>query len=177
MTVTIPHRRSELAAFLRSRRGRISNTVYAAMWPQVLEDERGSNLLWSSFTTPECCSTFVNRDQELPQMVATFRTSFGRHLGEPAWIDLIQRLSAASPEFERLWAAHDVAVPTTRVKVFRHHAAGEVRMSVVGFAVVATSETRMAVYTAADEESRERLRRLAEHPAAASLDPAHHHTH
>jgi hypothetical protein len=33
------------------------------------------------------------------------------------------------------------------------------------------------VYTAADEESRERLRWLVEHTEAASLDPAHQHTH
>jgi transcriptional regulator with XRE-family HTH domain len=166
------------AAVMNSRYDVLAwNTAYAAMWPQVLRDEWGCNLLWSSFTTPECCSTFVNRDQELPQMVATFRASFGRHLGEPAWTDLIQRLSTASPEFERLWAAHDVAVPTTRVKVFRHHAAGEVRLSVVSFAVVATPETRMTVYTAADEESRERLRLLVEDTKAASIDPAHQHTH
>jgi hypothetical protein len=61
--------------------------------------------------------------------------------------------------------------------VFRHHAAGEVRLSVVSFAVVATPETRMTVYTAADEESRERLRRLVEDTKAASIDPAHQHTH
>jgi hypothetical protein len=74
-----------------------------------------------------------------------------------------------------MWAAHDVAVPTTRVKVFRHAAVGEVRMSVVSFAVLATPETRMAVYTPADAESRERLDRLIEHPDAPAVDPAHTH--
>ena len=75
-----------------------------------------------------------------------------------------------------MWAAHDVAVPTTRVKVFRHAAVGEVRVSVVNFAVVATPETRMAVYTTVDQESRERLDWLIEHPDAPAVDPAHHHT-
>jgi transcriptional regulator with XRE-family HTH domain len=151
------------------------NAAYIAMWPRVGKHEWGTNLLWGSFVIPSCCSTFVNRDQELPQMVATFRASFGRHLGEPAWTDLIQALSAASPEFEEMWAAHDVAVPTTRVKVFRHAAVGDVRLSVVSFSVVATPETRMAVYTAADQESRERLDWLIEHPDAPAVDPAHTH--
>jgi transcriptional regulator with XRE-family HTH domain len=164
------------AAVMNSRYDVLAwNAAYAAMWPRIKED--GHNLLWASFVTPHCCSTFVNRDRELPQMVATFRASSGRHLGEPAWTDLIQRLSAASPEFAKMWEAHDVAVPTTRVKVFRHAAVGEVRLSVVSFAVVATPETRMAVYTTVDQESRERLDWLIEHPQAPAIDPAHHHTH
>jgi transcriptional regulator with XRE-family HTH domain len=152
------------------------NAAYAAMWPRVGRGKLGTNLLWSLFVTPRCCSTFVNCDRELPQMVATFRTSFGRHLGEPAWTELVERLSAASPAFEEMWAAHDVAVPTTRVKVFSHAAVGEVRMSVVNFAVLATPETRMAVYTPVDTESRERLDWLIEHPDAPAVDPAHTHT-
>jgi transcriptional regulator with XRE-family HTH domain len=165
------------AAVLNSRYDVLAwNSTYAAMWPLIKEEESRRNLLWSAFVTPGCCSAFVNRDRELPQMVGTFRASFGRHLGEPAWTDLIQSLSAASPEFAEMWAAHDVAVPTTRVKVFRHAAVGEVRVSVVNFAVVATPETRMAVYTTVDQESRERLDWLIEHPDAPAVDHAHHHT-
>jgi transcriptional regulator with XRE-family HTH domain len=164
------------AAVMNSRYDVLAwNAPYAAMWPRVRDDEWRRNLLWASFVTPECCSTFVNCAQELPQMVATFRASFGRHVGEPAWTDLIQSLCAASPEFEEMWAAHDVGVPTTRVKVFRHAAVGEVRLSVVSFAVVATPETRMAVYTPVDQESRERLDWLVEHPDAPAVDPAHTH--
>jgi transcriptional regulator with XRE-family HTH domain len=165
------------AAVMNSRYDVLAwNAAYSAMWPRVTRDEWGRNLLWVSFTTPGCCSTFVNCEDELPQMVATFRASFGRHLGEPAWTDLIQRLSAASTDFTEMWAAHDVAVPTTRVKVFRHAAVGEVRLSVVSFAVVATPETRMAVYTTVDQESRERLDWLIEHPQAPAVDPTHCHT-
>jgi transcriptional regulator with XRE-family HTH domain len=164
------------AAVMNSRYDVLAwNAAYAAMWPRVGQGTWGTNLLWSSFVTPHCCSAFVNAEQELPQMVATFRTSFGRHLGEPAWTELIQRLSAASSEFEEMWAAQDVALPTTRVKIFRHAAVGEVRMSVVSFAVLATPETRMAVYTPADAESRERLDWLIEHPEAPAVDPAHTH--
>jgi transcriptional regulator with XRE-family HTH domain len=166
------------AAVMNSRYDVLAwNAPYAAMWPRVRDAGWSRNLLWSSFVTPECCSTFVNCHQELPQMVATFRASFGHHLGEPAWTDLIAGLSAASPEFARMWAAHDVAVPTTRVKVFRHLAVGEVRLSVVSFAVMMTPETRMAVYTAADDESRERLDWLVEHPEEPAVDPAHRHVH
>jgi transcriptional regulator with XRE-family HTH domain len=145
------------------------NAAYAAMWPRVREDEWERNLLWSTFVTPGLCPTSpVHRERELSQMVATFRASFARHLGEPVWTELIERLCAASEEFERMWAAQNVASPATRVKVFDHPAVGEVRLSVVSFAVVATPETRMAVYTPADEESRTSLDRLIHRPEASA---------
>ena len=150
------------------------NTAYAAMWPGVTGIAPGErNLLWSSAVTPGCCSSFVNRDTELPQMVATFRAAFARHLGEPEWTGLIRRLSAASPDFARLWAEHDVAHPATRVKVFRHAAVGEVSFSVVNFGVTGLPEARMAVYTPVDGPSRERMDWLLAHPDAAPVDHVH----
>ncbi len=160
------------AAVLNSRYDVLAwNAAYAAMWPAVMDGDRYPNLLWWSFRTPECCSTFVNRDAELPQMVATFRAAFGRHLGEPSWTSLIDRLSAASPEFARMWAAQDVAVPATRVKVFRHAAVGEVSMSVSSFGV--STETRMSVYTPVDDEARERIDRVIADPSAPAVDHVH----
>ncbi|GAA4483052.1 hypothetical protein GCM10023191_004060 [Actinoallomurus oryzae] len=153
------------------------NAPYVAMWPGIAAGHNHRNLLWAGFMVPACCSTFVNRDQELPQMVATFRASYGRHLGEPAWTEFVARLSAASPDFAELWAAHDVGTPTTRVKVFRHAAVGEVRLSVVNFAVVATPETRMSVYTPVDDESRERVDWLIAHPDAPAADHTHAPVH
>jgi transcriptional regulator with XRE-family HTH domain len=151
------------------------NTAYSAVWPAVLraDDVLPRNLLWRMFVTPGCCSPMVNHDTELPQMVATFRGAFARHLGEPSWTGLVERLSAASPEFARMWAAQDVAKPSTRVKIFRHASVGEVRMSVVSFAVAATPETRMAVYTPVDAETRERIGWLIEHPGAPAVDHVH----
>ncbi|WP_345352920.1 helix-turn-helix transcriptional regulator [Actinoallomurus liliacearum] len=151
------------------------NTAYAAVWPaiQQADETKPRNLLWRMFVTPECCNQMLNRDTELPQMVGMFRAAFARHLGEPSWTGLVERLSAASPEFARMWAAHDVAVPSTRVKIFRHASVGEIRLSVVNFAVTAAPETRMAVYTPADEETRERVAWLVDHPGAPAVDHVH----
>ncbi|GLY76661.1 helix-turn-helix transcriptional regulator [Actinoallomurus iriomotensis] len=166
------------AAVINSRYDVLAwNAAYAAMWPSISAARNHRNLLWAGFVIPTCCSTFVNRDRELPQMVATFRASYGRHLGEPAWTEFVERLSAASPEFAEMWAAHDVGTPTTRVKVFRHAAVGEVSLSVVNFAVVATPETRMAVYTPVDVESRERVDWLIAHPDAPAVDHTHAPVH
>lgn len=55
------------------------------------------NALWSLLTVPEERCPVVHRDAELPVMVATLRSSYGRHVGEAAWEDYIRALSEASP--------------------------------------------------------------------------------
>nr|BFE78877.1 hypothetical protein GCM10020093_014780 [Planobispora longispora] len=115
------------------------------------------NALWQLFTGRDCCNPVVNLEEELPQMVATLRAGFGRHLGEPVWTDFVRRLSAASPEFARMWDTHDVARPGSRMKIFQHSVAGLIRTVSTSMTLASPPETRMVVYTPADDESRERI--------------------
>jgi transcriptional regulator with XRE-family HTH domain len=137
------------------------NATYAALFPGLRSDR---NVLWHLFASRECCAPFVNRDEELPMMVAMLRSAFGRHLGESAWETFVRDLCQVSDEFSRLWEAHNVAAPGPRTKVFRHWLAGEVRLTTSSFAVSGTPEARMLVYTPMDEDSRERLTRVRPHP-------------
>jgi hypothetical protein len=141
------------------------NAAYASIFPRIVTAPPAErNVLWQTFTQPACCCPFLNRDEELPRMAATLRGSFGRHVGEPAWADFVRRLSAASPEFAALWAGQDVAEPGTRYKVFRHDAVGVVRMTITSLAIQGTPEARLAVYCAADDESRTGIEWLVAHP-------------
>jgi transcriptional regulator with XRE-family HTH domain len=118
---------------------------------------RHGNVLWCCFTEPDVRRRFVNFDEEAPLMVATLRASFGAHLGEPAWTGFIQRLSAASPEFARLWRRHEVASPGSRTKHFLHPEAGLLRLRSTSLAVADMPEARIVVYTPIDEDTRQRL--------------------
>jgi transcriptional regulator with XRE-family HTH domain len=150
------------------------NAAYRAMWPGAPHQaDEIQNLLWWSFVTPACCSSIVNRDAELPQMVGNFRAGYAKHLGEPRWENLVRRLCDASAEFSELWAAHGVARPRTRTKVFRHAAVGEVKFSITSLDVSAAPETRVSVYVPVDVADRERLDWLIAHPGAASTDHEH----
>ncbi|GII02031.1 helix-turn-helix transcriptional regulator [Planobispora takensis] len=131
------------------------------------------NALWQLFVSRDCCTPVVNREEELPQMVATLRAGFGRHLGEPAWTDLVRRLSAASPEFARMWATHDVARPGSRMKIFQHSAAGLIRTVSTSMALTSPPEARMVVYTPVDDDSRERIAWLMAHPEVPAVDHVH----
>ncbi|MDQ0990875.1 helix-turn-helix transcriptional regulator [Streptomyces sp. V3I7] len=111
------------------------------------------NVLWTLFTTREECCPLLHRERELPLMVATLRSSYGRHVGEPAWEDYIRALSAASPYFAELWASGAVVRPGPRVKTFRHEAVGEVRMTSQSLSIDGMPECRIVVYTPEDEEA------------------------
>ncbi|MBG0830361.1 helix-turn-helix domain-containing protein [Planomonospora sp. ID67723] len=150
------------------------NDTFEWMFPNLTTQPLVTrNALWQLFTGRDCCNPVVNWEEEMPQMVATLRAGFGRHLGEPAWTDFVRRLSAASPEFARMWATHDVARPGNRMKIFRHSAAGLIRTVSTSMTLAAPPETRMAVYTPADDESRERIAWLRANREAPVPDHVH----
>ncbi|WP_406459891.1 helix-turn-helix transcriptional regulator [Streptomyces sp. NBC_01622] len=138
-----------------------TNAPYRTVfWLEPLSPGPMPNALWKLFTVPEEECPLLYRETELPVMVATLRSAYGVHTGEPVWEDFIRGLSAASPLFRRLWESGDVAEPGRRVKTFRHTEVGEMRMTSVSLSVNGMPECRIVVYTPADEETRLRAAAL-----------------
>jgi transcriptional regulator with XRE-family HTH domain len=138
------------------------NEMYATIYPRVTSapvSER--NTLLATLTTPACCNPAVSADTVCACMIGQLRAGYGRHVGDPAWTHFIRTLEAASPAFAQTWAGHDVAPPMTNATSFRHPGAGTVRVTTTSFAVSVPPGTRMVVCTAADEESRIALDKLA----------------
>jgi transcriptional regulator with XRE-family HTH domain len=141
------------------------NRAYEAVFTRLAQSPPETrNALWHIFCKPMCCSPMVNAADEVPLMVATMRAAFAHHVGEPAWTGFVQRLSAASPEFAKMWAAHNVAEPTTRTKILKHWAVGELRMRSSSLSIDGTPETRVTVYTPSDQETSDRLAILRSRP-------------
>ncbi|MFM9442003.1 helix-turn-helix transcriptional regulator [Streptomyces acidiscabies] len=145
-----------------------TNTPYRALFFRA--GEGVPNALWRLFTAgdEECPLAF--RDQELPVMVATMRSAYGLHAGEPAWETFVTRLSEASPLFARLWKSGDVVEPGRRVKVFRNCGVGELRMTSMSLSIDGMPECRIVVYTPSDEESADRTRQLTTKDPAPTGD-------
>jgi transcriptional regulator with XRE-family HTH domain len=140
-----------------------SNRAYRDLFPfRFTGSTRLRNTLWCTFTIPMCCNPIQNRDQELPMMVATFRANYSRHVGEPAWEQFIAELGSTSAEFREMWANHDVAAHTTMIKHIRHHAVGDMTFKAVRMQLLATPAHGIVAYLAADEETANAMRRLAE---------------
>jgi hypothetical protein len=137
------------------------------MWPHTLVSEH-HNVLWCCFTEPEVQRRYVNFDQEMSRMVANLRASFAQHLNEPAWTDLIERLSAASPQFAELWTRQEVAKPGSAAKHFLHPDAGLLRFRSTSLGVADMPETYIDIYTPVDDGTRERLPLTRGAPAGAA---------
>ena len=62
---------------------------------------RYRNVLWLLFTQPAWRELLVDQ-QDVAYVVARFRAAMAEHMGEPAWVDLVQELCSASPAFAEL---------------------------------------------------------------------------
>ena len=149
------------------------NAAYCALFPGIVQPGGRANTLWCAFMAPDCCNPFVDREIARPQMVAVLRSEYGKHVGEPEWETFLADLRLNSPAFTDLWARQHVAAPMTMRKRYRHRAVGEIGIMATALHVTAVPDARIMVYTPADEQSRERVAWLRDHPEAA----ANYHDH
>ena len=129
------------------------NEAYAALFPYLAEATGiRRNALWQMYAGPKPAP--VTDLDVCTSMIATLRANYANHVGEPAWVELIDLLCAANPEFARLWAEHPIAEPGLPVtKAFKCFGPGTVRVRATGFPLARTVDLRMVVYipeTAAD---------------------------
>ncbi|MCF3121224.1 hypothetical protein IPZ68_16165 [Streptomyces arenae] len=99
----------------------------------------------------------------LRDLVAEFRGSKAEHGAEPAWKELRDRLLGASAQFRALWERHEVATMSPHVKRCQHPEVGLLRREhrMLWRAPPAQAH-RLIAYVPADDETEERLERLAE---------------
>jgi transcriptional regulator with XRE-family HTH domain len=115
-------------------------------------------LAYRWFTEPDSRPIHPPTEQERHsrQLVADLRAVAGRRSGDPTVTGLITRLEAASPEFRRLWAEHEVGIRRADRKTLVHPRVGPI---VLDCETLVTPDLgqELLVLTAADAESRERL--------------------
>ncbi|MFI5566991.1 helix-turn-helix transcriptional regulator [Streptomyces sp. NPDC051740] len=143
---------------------------------EVLAQNRASLLLMSDltgfsgdrryivhrwFTEPAARAVGPAEEEEYyaRRLVADLRAVAGRRAGDPAVTGLVDRLSAASAHFRRLWAEHEVAVRRADRKTFLHPRVGRLLMDCETL-VTPDQRQQLLVLTPADAEARERLELL-----------------
>jgi len=115
------------------------------------------NTLWCVITEPTAREKFPQYEEEVRYLVARLRAAYARYVGDPDWEEDIRRLSNLSSEFADLWARHEVAEPEPRIRTFIHPAAGPLTFTASELEIPATPPARLAVYTPADDRTRDRL--------------------
>jgi transcriptional regulator with XRE-family HTH domain len=115
------------------------------------------NILWLAFTYDAWECAFLDQADLHAALVAGFRAGMAEHVGEPAWHDLVDRLLAASPEFAKLWSRHDVARPSSVVKIVDNAKVGILKLEPSN---LWHGNVRVTVYAPADDETERKLHHL-----------------
>ncbi|CCK24862.1 putative DNA-binding protein [Streptomyces davaonensis JCM 4913] len=110
------------------------------------------------FTEPATRAVCPPEEQErhARQLVADLRAAAGRRSGDATVTGLIDRLQAASADFRRLWAEHEVAVRRADRKTLLHPRVGRLLMDCETL-VTPDQGQQLLVLTPADADTRERL--------------------
>ncbi len=99
------------------------------------------------------------REHYARALVADLRAAAGRRTGDREVAGLVERLQAASADFRRLWAEHEVAVRRADRKTVLHPRVGPLLMDCETL-VTPDQGQQLLVLTPADAETRERLELL-----------------
>ncbi|MGY5001307.1 helix-turn-helix transcriptional regulator [Streptomyces griseus] len=134
-------------------------------------------LVYRWFTDPAARAAGAPEEHEhqARQLVADLRAAAGRRSGDPVVAGLIDRLRAASEEFRRIWAEHEVGVRRADRKTLLHPRVGRLVMDCETL-VTPDHGQLLLVLTPADAGTRERLDLLRvlgieEFPAGATSAP------
>ncbi|MER5542951.1 helix-turn-helix transcriptional regulator [Streptomyces sp. NPDC002589] len=121
------------------------------------------NCLWLLTTSERWKRDFLDRDEMLRDLIAKYRVAMAEHVAEPAWKERLEGLLAVSGEFRELWERHEVAPMSPHVKRYLHPVVGLIRLEHRNMWLAPQQPAhRVVAYLPADEESEERLERLAE---------------
>lgn len=101
------------------------NEAQERLYPRVTELEGvRRNLLWVLFADPFTRDLIVDWDIHARQALAEFRAGTTARRNDPELIELVDALRAESAEFSAWWPEQNVAQFETRLRRFRHPAAG-----------------------------------------------------
>lgn len=113
---------------------------------RLAEEDR--NILAYMMTNPDTRRLFgAAWVEEAKRMVAQFRATYDLWAGDPAFLDLLERLREGSPEFAIWWEAHDIRSGTTGQKLLSHPKKGLLRFEYATFQVNDDPALKLVIYT------------------------------
>ncbi|MFJ9031692.1 helix-turn-helix transcriptional regulator [Streptomyces sp. NPDC102274] len=114
---------------------------------------------WFTEPASRAASPPEEHEHQSRQLVADLRAAAGRRSGDPTVAGLVDRLQAASADFRRLWAEHEVAVRRADRKTLLHPRVGRLLMNCETLLTPDQGQL-LLVLSPADAEARERLELL-----------------
>ncbi len=140
----------ELPAYVLGRRWDVlawnASADKLLAFSRLADEDR--NVLLSVLVNPHARRLFgAGWADEAQRMVAQFRATHDLWAGDPAFVELIARLRAGSPEFIGWWEAHDVRGIATGEKQLTHPKQGALRFEHSSFQSNDDPALKLVVYT------------------------------
>jgi transcriptional regulator with XRE-family HTH domain len=105
------------------------------------------NAIWMMFTDPLRRTLVVDWEKNARTALAQFRAASARHLGDPAFAELIDALHDASPEFSAWWASHEVGAPAEGRKQLQHPEVGRLVFEHATFRLGEAPDQELQLYS------------------------------
>ena len=126
-----------------------TNDLGVALYSPVFADPaRPANNARFVFLDPQATEFFRDYDKAANDTVALLRAEAGRDPYDRDLSDLIGQLSTRSEEFRRRWAAHNVRIHTSGVKLLHHPVVGDLDLPFESFPLPADPRQSLLAYTA-----------------------------
>jgi transcriptional regulator with XRE-family HTH domain len=121
---------------------------YALFAPVFADPARPSNTARFVFLDPRATEFFRAWDTVANDTVATLRAEVGRDPYDRQLSDLIGELSTRSDEFRVRWAAHNVRIHATGIKLLHHPVVGDLDLPFESFPLASDASQSLLTYTA-----------------------------
>ena len=124
---------------------------------------RERNILRLTFTHPLRRMLLANWEKDAQGLLALFRASTERYVGESWRKTLVAELELASPEFRAWWPHHAIQATHTGKKELNHPLVGRLVLQPTTFQVTDAPDLRMVIYTPlAEANTAKKLAQLVE---------------
>jgi hypothetical protein len=126
-----------------------ANDLGVALYSPIFADAaRPANTARFVFLDPNAIQFFRDYDKAANDTVALLRAEAGRDPYDRDLSDLIGQLSTRSEDFRRRWAAHNVRIHTSGVKLLHHPLVGDLDLPFESFPLPADPSQSLLTYTA-----------------------------
>jgi transcriptional regulator with XRE-family HTH domain len=126
-----------------------ANDLGVALYSPIYADPtRPANTARFVFLDPNATEFFRDHDKAANDTVALLRAEAGRDPYDRDLSDLIGQLSTRSAEFRRRWAAHNVRIHTSGVKLLHHSVVGDLDLPFESFPLPTDPGQSLLTYTA-----------------------------
>jgi MmyB-like transcription regulator ligand binding domain len=121
---------------------------YALFAPVYADPARPPNNATFVFLDPHAREFFRDWDTVASDTIALLRAEAGRDPYDRQLSDLIGELSTRSDEFRIRWAAHNVRIHTTGIKLLHHPIVGDLDLPFESFPLASDPSQSLLTYTA-----------------------------